>query len=128
MKTIRFVGYLFYRYYSKGSLSNIPYFSTLCALSILVYIHLVELLILFNMMHIIPTNGKQNNIGNFFKMGLFLAPLFFLLAIIVKKSDILNMSYPDSMIKRGNKYLVIYICASYALLIFLIYLKKVDRL
>jgi len=124
MKTIKFIAYLFYRYYSTGPLSDIPYFSTLCALAMLFVLHLFQVLIVFDAMNFIPTDGSQAKVGNFLKMALFLAPIFLFLVFIVKKSELQKMHYDDSQIKRGNIYLIIYIVLSFALVILLTLFKK----
>lgn len=124
MKTIKFVAYLFYRYYSTGPLSDIPYFSTLCALVMLFGLHLFQVLVFFDGMSFIPTDGRQTKITNFLQMALFLVPIFLLFAILIKKSELQEMHYDAMKVRKGNIFLVVYIILSFAFLIFLILLKK----
>lgn len=125
MKTVKFVAYLFYRYYSSsGPRKDIPYFSTLGAMVMLFYIHLVQLLILLNMINIIPIRNSDTHVGRFFKMALFLSPLFFLFAAFIKKSELQTMQYNEQKVKKANIYLIIYIVLSFSFMIFLALLKK----
>jgi hypothetical protein len=49
MKTLRFVICLLYRYYSKGGTKDIPYFSALSAIALLLFIHIMQVVILFEL-------------------------------------------------------------------------------
>ncbi len=124
MKTVRFIAYLFYRYYSTGYTKEIPYFSTLCALVLLFYIHLSQILILFNGMNLIPTNGDDTKIGNWLKMGLFMLPFFLLFRLFIKQKELKEAYYNKQKIKSGYILLVFYIVASFTLMILLILYKK----
>jgi hypothetical protein len=103
---------------------RIPYFSTLCALVLISYIHLVQLLLLFNATNLIPTDGSQMKAMNFVKMGLFMAPFFVLFALLIRKSELKNMTYPTHKIKKGYILLIAYIVLSFALMIVLALYKK----
>ena len=49
MKLIKFVAFLFYRYYSEGKwASSIPYFRTMATMTFLGYINLFQILIILN--------------------------------------------------------------------------------
>jgi len=124
MKTIRFAAYLFYKYYSTGPTKDIPYASTLCALVMLLGLHIYQILVLFNRVNLIPTSSNNTRVENFFIIGLCLLPIFLLTAILIKKSDLEKMNYEESKVKKGNTLLILYIAASIALLIFLILFKK----
>lgn len=124
MKTLKFVAFLFYRYYSTGNTKQIPYFSTLCALVMIFGLHLYQILILTNSMNLIPTDGSQAKIGNWIEMGLFLVPIFLLFKNLVKESELKEMSYPKNKIAIGYILLVFYIVASFTLLILLALYKK----
>lgn len=125
MKTIKFVAYLFYRYYSSsGPRKDIPYFSTLGALALLFYIHVVQLLILLNMMNIIPVQNDDTRVAKFFKIALFLLPIFLLFLAFIRKSELQSLQYDEQKVKRGYIYLVIYIVFSFSFMIFLAVLKK----
>jgi hypothetical protein len=124
MKTVKFVAYLFFRYYSTGPRKEIPYFSTVAALAVLFYIHLVQVLIIFNGMNLIPGKGDGSRIWEYFKMALFITPVFLLIMLFIRKPELQVMHYDDQKIKQGNINLVVYIILSFAFMIFLILLKK----
>lgn len=126
MKTIEFVAYLFYKYYSTGPTRRIPYFSTLCALVMIIGIHLFQVLILLDRVDIIPTDGSQRKIGNFLRMALFIAPIFLIVSLIIKRSNLEKMHdhYSKEKVKKGYVWLIGYIVISFALLVFLILYKK----
>ena len=59
MKTIKFTAYLFYKYYSTGGTKSIPYFSTLCALAMIVILHVFQILVIFNGMDLLPATSAK---------------------------------------------------------------------
>jgi hypothetical protein len=124
MKTIKFIAYLFYRYYSTGPTSEIRYFSTLCAMVMLFYIHLFQILILLNATYLIPTDSSQAKISNWFKMALFLLPIFLLVGLLIRESELKGMTYEKEKMRTGYIWLVIYIVVSFAILILLILYKR----
>lgn len=127
MKTLRFISYLFYRYYSTGPTKNIPYFSTLCALVTLIGLHIFQLIVLFDATNILPasraTPGGQRLI-NYFRWALMVAPLFIVMTLLIKRSELQSMYYEDAKVKRGYFYLIVYIVLSVAFLILLSLYKK----
>ncbi|MDO6430217.1 hypothetical protein Q4E93_06460 [Flavitalea sp. BT771] len=124
MKTIRFIAYLFYRYYSSGATKDIPYFSTLCALVMLIGLHIFQILVLFDKASLLPTSNENTRAVNFLIIALCLLPIFFLASRLIKKSDLHEMHYEESRIKKGNRLLILYIVASIVLLLFFILLSK----
>jgi hypothetical protein len=124
MKTIKFVAFLFYRYYSTGSTKDIPYVSTLCALVMLLGLHIFQLLVLINKVNLIPTSIKNTRLENFGLIAMYLIPLFMLMIFFIRKSELKEMSFEESKIKKGNIFLIIYIIASIALLLLIIFIKK----
>lgn len=124
MRTIRFAAYLFYRYYSTGPTKDIPYASVLCALAMLLGLHIFQFLVLFDKINWLPTSTKNTRLDNFLLMAVCIAPIFLLMALLIRKSDLQKMNYEDNQIKRGNILLIGYIVGSIALLIFIILLKK----
>ncbi|RTL57093.1 MAG: hypothetical protein EKK37_13655 [Sphingobacteriales bacterium] len=120
MKTLKFVAYLFYRYYSKGGFTKkIPYFSTISALTLLAFIHFFQLMAFLKMTSVIPTDGSQFKISNYFKMGLFMLPFFLFLMIVIKEADLNSYHYEYKKIKISYIALVLYIILSFSLLMFL---------
>ena len=123
MKTLRFIAYLFYNYYSKGSTKDIPYFSTLCALVMLFILHFFQLIILFGWKDLLFSSHKGNRTEDFILMGLYLTPVFLLFWRLVSKSDLENLSYDEIQIKRGSIFLVLYIILSMLALVLLMKFK-----
>ena len=123
MKTIKFIAYLFYRYYSTGPTKDIPYISTLCALAMLFYIHLVQALILLNKMDLITVKDSDTRVGKYFEMAAFFLPIFLLIILLVSRKELQVMKYDERKVKSGNFYLVVYIIFSFLLLVFLLKYK-----
>lgn len=120
MKTIKFIGYLFYRYYSTGATKDIPYFSTLCALVMLVGLHVFQLLLIFSKFHWLDfINSNESRAKKFLLIGMCLIPLFVIASVLFKKSDVKELNYDENKIKQGYTFLIIYIIMSMALLILL---------
>jgi hypothetical protein len=124
MGTIRFAAYLLYKYYSKGGTKDIPYASAILALAFMGLIHIYQILLLFNGMSLVPTDGSQAKVGNFLKMGLFILPIVLLLMALIKKNKLQEMSYAEVQMKRGYFFLILYIILSFALLLLLIFYRK----
>lgn len=57
-------------------------------------------------------------------MAVFIAPIFLLLTLLIKKSDIDSQSYSENKIKRGYLWLIIYIIVSIFTMVLLIMYKK----
>ena len=128
MKTIKFVGYLFNRYYSKGPRASISYFSALCSMTLLGFIHLMQILILFDKMDLIPINTTASQLERRLIIFLVLLPFYFLMTRLFKKKEIESLKekydYDWDKVFSGNVWLVIYVLLSFALLIILLLLKK----
>jgi len=124
MKTIKFIAFLFYKYYSKGATSDIPYVSTLCAMGLLLYLHLVQFLAIFNALNLIPGNSSDTRVVEYFKIALFMTPLFLIIMIFIKKSELKSMQCEKHKIKKGYIFLIIYIILSFSLTMFLALIQK----
>jgi uncharacterized membrane protein HdeD (DUF308 family) len=128
MKTIKFVGYLFYRYYSKGPRANIPYFSTVCAMTLLGFLHLMQGLLLFDKVDLIPANSSDSKATKWLIMLLVMLPIYLLMTGLFKKVDVVPLKekydYNWEKVFRGNVWLTVYIIISFALVIILAILKK----
>lgn len=125
MKIIKFTAYLLYRYYSKhGFARDMPYLTTISVLTLLFFIHICQIFILFNITYLIPTDGSQLKIENYFKMGLFMLPIGFLFSFLIKKEELITDNYNDKTIKKGYMILIAYFILSFAFLMFLAFLKK----
>lgn len=127
MKILKFISYLFYRYYSTGGTKTIPYFSTLCALVLILLLHIFQVLLIFNGMNLLPAGAAAPGTARlirYFEITLLTGPLFLLFSFLIKKSELQSIHYNESEIKRGYIYLIIYIVLSFAFLMFLALLKK----
>jgi hypothetical protein len=116
MKTIKFTAFLFYRYYSTGTTKDIPYASMLCAMVMLVGLHIFQIIILFDLKNILPISIENPREMNFLIIMLCLVPIFLFFLILIKKSDLKKLHYDSRKIKRGNNLLVVYIVASILLI------------
>jgi hypothetical protein len=121
MKTLNFVMYIFYRYYSKGGTRRIPYFSALCATVFIIYLHIFQLLVIFDSVDLLPMNKQNNRMENYGKLALFLLPIFLILGYLVKEKDLQVAKYDDTKVKRGGIYLIIYSITSFILLFVLMF-------
>lgn len=124
MKLLKFVMFLFYRYYSKGGTHRIPYFSALCATVFLIYIHIFQILIILGKVdEVLPMEADDAKIIKYIKLGLFLLPLFLVIGYLVKERELKELTYDESAIKKGGLALVAYIISSVVLLLVLIIFK-----
>lgn len=125
MKTVRFVAYLLYRYYSShGFAKDLPYLSTICILSLLFFLHLAQLLLVLNLADLIPTDGSQFKIRNYLEMALFMAPILLLFRLLIKKVELKEALYSKEKIKRGYVFLILYIVACFGVMIILALYRK----
>lgn len=128
MKTIKFVGYLFYRYYSTGPRADIPYFSTIGSMTLLCFMHLMQILILLDKVNLIPINSSDNKLAKWLIIFFITLPIYFLMTRLFRKSDIEPLKekygYNWDKVFNGNVLLVVYIIVSMALIFVLAIWKK----
>ena len=128
MKTIKFVGYLFYRYYSKGPRASIPYFSALCSMTTLGFFHLFQIMIVFNKVYLIPINVGDDKFSKRIAILLVMIPIYLLMTRLFKKNDIHLMKEKYELnqdkISRGNISLIAYTIISFAFIFILATLKN----
>ena len=123
MKTIKFAAFLFYRYYSKGATNSIPYFSTIGAMAMLLYMHLFQILILTKQVEtFIPIKPTDDKPTKYLIMFFIMAPLFFLLTLTIKKEELKTLEYSQDKIRTGNIRLVSYITLTTIVLFTLMFL------
>lgn len=113
--------YLFYRYYNKGRASKIPYFSALCAIVTLIYIHIFQLLIIFDKVSLLPLKKDDLRIEKYGKLALFLLPIFLIVAYLVKQSELKKLQYDNEKIRKGGVGLIIYIITNIIFLFVLMF-------
>ncbi len=128
MNTIKFIGYLFYRYYEKPPQRGNPYFRTMGSLLLLVYIHILQLLALFNKIDLIPIKSSDDKLTKSIIMLLILIPIYLFVTKLLKKSDIEPLKekydYNWDKVHSGNLWLIIYIILSMALMFVLAIWRK----
>jgi hypothetical protein len=121
MKTLKFIMYLFYRYYNKEGTKRIPYFSALCAVVFLIYIHIFQALIILGKVSLLPMQKDDLRIEKYIKLALFLLPIFLIVAYLVKPSDLKTLRYEEGKLKRGSTSLIIYVITNFILLFVLMF-------
>src|SRR5688572_30213409 len=125
MKTIKFTAFLFYRYYSTGTTKDIPYFSTLCAMAMIAFMHLYQVFVLTNLYEtIIGTNSTDSRLTRYFIMAIVALPLLVFIRLLINESEIKNLQYPQAKIKKGNVILITYLVITIVLLIAIAELKR----
>jgi hypothetical protein len=124
MKPIRFAAFLFYRYYSGGRRpDSTPYFSTMCAMTFLVFLHLLQILILFGKLSLIPLNASDGKGIKRVVILFIMLPIYLLMTQLVKKKRLDKMkeeySYSWDKIFNWNVWLIVYIILSFSLIFIL---------
>lgn len=122
---MKFIAFLFYRYYSTGATKDIPYFSTLCALVMLLGLHIFQIILIVSGVDFFKENNGTR-VENFILIALCLVPLFLIMSVLIKESQLKKLKYDKLKIKRGNLFLIVYIISSIAFLLFLILLRRGD--
>ena len=116
--------YLLYRYYSKGGTKDIPYFSALCAVVFLIYIHIFQILILLNKAILISIKENDQRMTKYIFLGLLLLPIGYTIYTLAKPSVVMKLQYSAEKIKRGNTNLIIYIISNIILLFAMMFLFR----
>jgi hypothetical protein len=119
MKLIKFVAFLFYRYYSEGKRPDtIPYFRTMCSMTLLGFMHLFQILIIFHkvdFMGISPSDSKGIKKIIIFFLTL---PIYFLFTALIKKKELEKMreeyAYSWNKVFNWNVWLIVYIILSFS--------------
>ena len=124
MKTLKFVAFLFYRYYSSGVTRNIAYISTICAMVMLFGLHLFQILLLFDAMIILPTSSGNSRWVNFLLTAVYLLPAFIITVILIRPAELRSIVANKEKIRKGNIYLIGYIILSIMLLVFIAEVKR----
>ena len=124
MKPFRWAAFLFYNYYSKGNQAGSdPYFRTICTLTILIFLHLMQLLIIFEKVDLIPISPSDGQGMRRLIFFLILFPIFLVTKQLIPKERIEAMkeenAYQWEKIFTWNIWLIIYIIVSVLFFIFL---------
>ena len=128
MKTIKFIGYLFYRYYAKGPRASIPYFSSLCSMTLLGFMHLMQIFILLNKFDILPNISTNDKTTKRIVILFVMVLIYLLMTMLFKKRDIEPLKdkyeYNRDKIFIGNVRLIVYFIFSFALIVVLAVWKQ----
>jgi len=105
-----------------------PYFRTLVTMTLLGFLHLMQLLVLLDKVGLIPT-AKTNDIWvKWLLIFLAMLPIYFLMTRLFRMADIAPLKeeydFNQSKIYRGNVLLVTYAITSLALTFVLAILRK----
>jgi hypothetical protein len=123
MRLVRFIAYLFYDYYSEGPRQSIRYVATLGAMTLLFYLNLLTLLILFRLDHLVPSRSG-NRFFDYLNMSLFLLPIFLMFRFLIRERQLENADYDGDKVATGRFWLVFYIIVSIITLTVVIIIKK----
>lgn len=121
MKFIKFVTYLFYRYYSKGPTKDVAYVKTVCSAVLLILINLWIVLILLNKTDIMPEITDDSKGMKYLKMALFTSPLFLFFFIFVKEKELKSIEYEESKLRTAYLILWTYYILSFILMFVLMF-------
>lgn len=124
MKPIRFAAFLFYRYYSGGRRpDSSPYFRTMCSMTVLAFMHLMQILIVFDKMSLIPINASDGKATKRIIFFMIMLPIYLLMTQLVKKKQLDQMkeeySYSWDKIFNWNVWLIVYMISSFSLIFIL---------
>ncbi len=121
MKTIKFAAFLFYRYYSGGRRpDSAPFFSTMLSMTLLGFMHLIQVLIIFDKMDLISISPTDSKGTKRFIIFLVMLPIYLLLNLLIKKKDLEEVKerneYNWDKVFNGNVWLIVYMILSFALI------------
>lgn len=117
LKTIKFSAYLLYQYYYNSRSRDIAYLKTLSALTLMLFLHLVQLssIFLFDWTTYVSGNYWQSLL----KLSFVMLSILLLFFLLIKKSELMQMSYNSEKMKKGYFWLIIYSISSFFLTVIL---------
>ena len=121
-----------YFYYSSGATSRIPYFSTISALVIMLFLHFLQVGIILHRLFdvqidILPLPDDGPRIMKYVFIALYFAPIYFGLTLFFKKADLDQPIRDLSEMHKYRNQFFIYALANGCLTILLILDKIVFR-
>ena len=105
--------FILYRFYKRRKLST-PYFRTICAVGIIIMFHVLQILIVFYKMNLVPKMTGDKKTG-FYLITAGLVLTLIVVSFIIKEKDLQNLEYDEYTIRRGGFLVTIYIILSFAL-------------
>ena len=124
MKTLRFIVYLFYRYYSQPDSRTLPYFGAISAVTFAVNIHILQLLMIFDKIDVMPfADRNQPKIVRYGEFILIFLFVWVLVSLLARRTDMerIQSQYKESKIKRSANYLAVYYIANILLTVILMW-------
>ena len=115
IRLIKFVLFLFYKYYKVGPKADIAYLSTITSFLTLLFLNMVALLGVLNIgiHNIIPYEASDEKWMQYLKIAVYMfLPSYFIISLFFKKETIKNLEYDDAKIALGKILLPIYVVAS----------------
>lgn len=115
VRLIRFVLFLFYKYYSVGPKSQIAFFSAITSFLCILLMNITTILGLLGVgiNQIIPFKFTDPSWRQYLNLALFISlPSCLLMYLFFKEDKIKNLKYDQAIIDLGNILLVVYIIGS----------------
>lgn len=129
MKAIRYLTYLFYSYYSNGARRNVAYLSSVLAITLLAYIHILIFASLLNIENSIPLRMEESKGSRYIKLILFISPIFFIFYFGVKEKYLEDlkkkMAYQHDREFNHRVLMFIYFFLSFSALMAIAITRKV---
>ncbi|RZS75159.1 hypothetical protein EV199_1020 [Pseudobacter ginsenosidimutans] len=119
-------------YYSSGGTAGIPYFSTICVLTLAIIIHFVQFtLALYRFAHIdVPFFAMPEGIHKGYKyllMAVYLAPIFFILTRIFPERKIKFKRHELEELRSYRYYFFVYLAVNVLIIVLLVADRMVIR-
>lgn len=128
MKALRYLTYLFYSYYSKGARRNVAYLSSILAVTLLAYIHILIFASLLHFENWIPLRMDESRGSRYIKLMLFMSPIFFIFYFGIKEKYLeelkKRMAYQYDREFNHRVLLFIYFVLSFAALMTIAIIRK----
>lgn len=117
---MKYVVFLFYRYYNKGATIRIPYESAILAILSLGFMNIMSLLMLFapELSDTLFKNHTRTELYIYSGIGVIIG--YFITSKLIPKKDILDFKNVPNNIRLHSWLLFFYIIISFLILIFLI--------
>lgn len=115
IRLIRFVLFLFYKYYKIGPQAEIAYYSSVLSFLALIFMNTVALLGFLDvgLHNILPYEITDEKWMQYLKVTIFIIfPGYFIISLFFKKETIKNLEYDEAKIALGKILLPIYVVAS----------------
>lgn len=121
---MKYIIYLFYRYYNKGNTIRIPYVSSIFALLLLIFLNVFTILIFVspNFVDIIFSGHSRVELYIYSLIGVFLG--YLVLSRLFPKNEILEMNNISKNEKLHSWFLFLYILFSFIILMAQIIKKR----